>query len=65
MPGRVVVRRGVADEIGVTQLVQIAVAVDADVVGDIDPAVEILVIALVLAQARGCVAVVARGTAVW
>ena len=58
--GRVVARRGVAHELGVSQLVDVPVAVDADVIGDVDPALRVLVVALVLADASRGVAVVAE-----
>src|ERR1700724_3844282 len=56
----VVVRRGVADELGAAQLVDVAVAVDADVVRDVDPPQLVLVVALVLAETARGVTVVAE-----
>ena len=60
MAGRVVGRRGVANELGASQLVDVPVAVDADVIGDINPALRVLVVALVLADSTRGVAVVAE-----
>ena len=57
---RVVARRGVACKLGRPQLVDVPVAVDADVISDVDPPLLALVVLLVLAQASGCVAVVAE-----
>ena len=49
--GRVVARRGVAHEVGRPQLEDVPVAVDADVIGDVDPPLLVLVVPLVLAEA--------------
>src|ERR1700679_2889127 len=51
MAGRVVVRRGVTGNLGAPQFVEVAVAVDADVIRDIDPSVLVLVVPLVFAEA--------------
>ena len=48
--GRVVGRRGVAHEVGTSQLVDVPVAIDAEVIGNVDPPLRVLVVALVLAQ---------------
>lgn len=57
--GRVVVGRSVARELRRPKLVDVSVAVDANVVRDVDPAVAVLVVALVLTQARRCMGVIA------
>ena len=57
---RVVVRCGVAGDLRRAQFVDVAVAVDADVIRDIDPSLLVLVVALVLAKAAWGVAVVAE-----
>lgn len=50
----VVIRRGVARDFGAPQFVDVAVAVDADVIGDVDPSMLVLVVSLVTSQvARG------------
>ena len=58
--GGVVARRGVANELRISQLVDVPVAVDADVIGDVDPPLRVLVIVLVLAEAGRRVGVVAE-----
>src|ERR1700729_3805855 len=47
----VVVRRGITGNLGAPQFVEVAIAVDADVVRDVDPPVLVLVIPLVFAYA--------------
>ena len=49
MAGGVVVRRCVAGNLGAPQFVEVAVAVDADVICDVDPSVLVLVVPLVFA----------------
>jgi hypothetical protein len=49
MAGGVVVRRGVTGNVGAPQFVEVAVAVDADVIRDVDPSVLVLVVPLVFA----------------
>ena len=56
----VVVRRGVAGNLGAAQFVDVAIAVDADVIRNVDPSVLVLVIPLVLAQMSWGIAVVAE-----
>ncbi len=56
----VVVRRRVAGNLWAPQLVDVAVAVDADVIRDVDPSVLVLVISLVLTQAAWGITVVAE-----
>ena len=56
----VVVRRSVARNLGAAQFVDVAVAVDADVVRDVDPALLVLVVPLVLAEVAWGIAVVAE-----
>lgn len=56
----VVVRRSVARNLGAPQFVDVAVAVDADVVCDVDPSQLVLVVALVLAQPGWGITVVAE-----
>ena len=59
--GRLVeARRGVAHELGASQLEDVPVAVDAYVIGDVDPPLRVLVVLLVLAEASGRAAVVAE-----
>lgn len=58
--GGVVVGGRVAGQVGAAELVDVAAAVDAEVIGDVDPALLVLVVALVLAQAGRGVAVVAE-----
>ena len=58
--GGVVVGVGVAGELRCPQLEDVAVAVDADVVGDVDPPELVLVVALVLSEPSSDVAVVAE-----
>ena len=60
MPGGVVAGRGVADEAGIPELVDVSVAVDAQVVGDVDPSLRVLVISLVLSKSSRRVRVVAE-----
>ena len=48
MARRVVVGRGVARDLGAPQFVDVAIAVDAYVVGDVDPSLLVLVVSLVL-----------------
>src|SRR5271170_1574241 len=60
MAGGVVVRRGVTGNLGAPQFVQVAIAVDANVIRDVDPPVLVLVIPLVLAQALWGISVVAE-----
>jgi hypothetical protein len=57
---RVVVRRGITGEVGIAQLEDVPVAVDADVVGDVDPPFLVLVVLLVLAQPGRDVGVVTK-----
>ena len=57
---RVVVRGCITRDLRGAQFVDVAVAVNADVVGDVDPAQLVLVVALVLAEAAWGVAVVAE-----
>ena len=59
--GRVVARCGVSYEPGVSQLVDVPVAVDGNVIGDIDPPLRVMVVSLVLADATRSIAVVAEG----
>src|ERR1700736_873666 len=47
MARRVVVRRSVSCDFGAPQFVDVAVAVDADVIGDVDPSQLVLVVSLV------------------
>ena len=56
----VVVGRGVAGNLGAPQFVDVAVAVDADVIRDVDPSVLVLVVSLVLAQMCWGIAVIAE-----
>ena len=56
----VVVCRTVACNLGAPQFVDVAVAVDADVIRDVDPSQLVLVIPLVLTQAAWRIAVVAE-----
>ncbi len=56
----VVVRRSVARNLGAPQLVDVAVAVDADVIRDVDPPMLVLVIPLVLTQVAWGITVVAE-----
>src|ERR1700739_4108431 len=56
----VVVRRGVARDLRAAQLVDVAVAVDADVIGDVDASLLFLVVVLVLPEALWGIAVVAE-----
>jgi hypothetical protein len=56
----VVVGRGVARNLGAPQFVDVAVAVDADVIRDVDPSVLVLVIPLVLSQMAWGITVVAE-----
>ena len=58
--GWVVACRGVANELGLSQLINVAVTVDTDVVGDVDPALRVLVVPLMLAEASGRVSVIAE-----
>jgi hypothetical protein len=58
--GCVVVRRSVACNLGAPQFVDVAVAVDADVIRDVDPAFFVLVVPLVLAEVAWGIAVVAE-----
>ena len=60
MPGGVVAGRGVAHEAGIPELVDVSVAIDAQVVGDVDPSLRVLVISLVLSKAGRRVRVVAE-----
>ena len=60
MARRVVVRRGVPRDLWRAQFVDVAIAVDADVIGDVDPSLLVLVVALILAEATRGVAVVAE-----
>ena len=50
MARRVVVRGGVAGNLGAPQFVDVAIAINADVIGDVDPSLLVLVIPLVLAE---------------
>ena len=54
----VVVRRGVARDFGAPEFVDVAIAVDADVIGDVDPPVLILVVPLILSEVAWGIAVV-------
>ena len=56
----VVVCRGVACNLGAPQFVDVAVAVNADVIRDVNPSQLVLVVPLVLAQAAWSIAVVAE-----
>ena len=56
----VVVCRSVACNLGAPQFVDVAVAVDADVIRDVDPSVLVLVIPLVLAEVAWGITVVAE-----
>ncbi len=58
VPGGVVAGCGVANEVGISQLVDISVPIDAEVIGDINPALRVLVIVLVLTEPCGRVGVV-------
>ena len=60
MAGGVVVRRGVTGNLGAPQFVEVTVAVDADVIRDIDPSVLVLVVPLIFAQAFRGISVVAE-----
>src|SRR5689334_9353937 len=60
MPGRVVVSGGVTRNVGCTEFINVSVAVDADVIGNINPTVLVLVQPLMLAQAARCVAIVTQ-----
>ena len=57
---RVVVRRGVARDLGAPQFVDVAIAVDADVIGDVDPSVLVLVVSLILSEMAWGIAVFAE-----
>lgn len=57
---RVVVRRGITRDLRRAQFVDVAVAVNADVIRDVDPSQLVLVVMLVLAQVAWGVAVVAQ-----
>src|SRR6202034_3686246 len=56
----VVVRRGVACNLGAAQFVDVAIAIDAEVISDVDPPQLVLVVPLVLTQAPWGIAVVAE-----
>lgn len=58
MPCRVVVCRCVARDLRRSQFVDVAVAVNADVIGDVDPSQLVLVVALILTVATRSVPVV-------
>lgn len=60
MARRVVIRRGVARNLGAPEFVDVAVAVDSDVIGDVDPPVLVLVVPLVLSEMAGGIAVFAK-----
>ena len=60
VPRGVVVRRSVACDFWAPQFVDVAVAVNADVIRDVDPSVLVLVIPLVLTQAARRIAVIAE-----
>ena len=60
MPRRVVVRRGVTRDLRRSQFIDVAVAVNADVISDVDPTQLVLVVELVLTEAAWGVAVVAQ-----
>ena len=60
MARRVVIRRGVAGNFGAPQFVDVAVAVDADVIGDVDPPMLVLVVSLVTSQVARGITVVAE-----
>ena len=56
----VVVRRSVAGNVGAPQFVDVAIAVNADVIGDVDPSQLVLVVPLVLAEVAWGIAVIAE-----
>ena len=60
---RVVVRLGVTRDLWRAQFVDVAVAVDADVIGDVDPSLLVLVVALILAEATRVLRLSPRTTA--
>lgn len=60
MTGRVIVCRSVTGDLGCAQLVDVSVAVDTDVVGDIDPAALVLMKGLMLTKASRGIGVVAQ-----
>src|ERR1700753_3262110 len=60
MTGGVVVGGGVAGALGAPQFVDVAIAVDGDVIRDVDPTLLILVISLILSQASWRISVVAE-----
>ena len=64
MAGGVVACCGISHELGRSQLEDVALLVDSDVIGDVDPPVRILVEELVLAEASGPL-LPPRATAVW
>jgi len=56
----VVVRRSVARNLGAPQLIDVAIAVDCDVIRDVDPSLLVLVIPLVLSEVAWGITVVAQ-----
>lgn len=56
----VVVRRSVARNLGAPQFIDVAIAVDPDVIGDVDPSVLVLVVSLVLSEVAWSITVVAQ-----
>ena len=56
----VVVRRSVACNLGAPQFVDVAIAVDADVIRDVDPSQLVLVVPLVLTEVPWGITVVAE-----
>lgn len=60
MARRVVVRRGIAGDLGAPQFVDVAIAVHADVIGDVDPPVLVLVVSLILSEMAWSIAVFAK-----
>src|ERR1700722_1288457 len=56
----VVVRRGVACNVGAPEFVDVAVAVDTHVIRDVNPSLLVLVVPLILAQSAWGIAVVAE-----
>lgn len=60
MARRVVVRGGIARDLGAPQFVDVAIAVDADVIGDVDPSVLVLVVSLILSEMAWGISVFAK-----
>ena len=65
MTGRVVVGGGVAGDGGVAQREDVAVAIDCVVVGDVDPALVVLVVALMLRSRATMPRLSGSATAEW